>query len=196
MIDPNNRREVFLNAIATGRECSLEPVTREEILLAGHARREANGGSGGGSVSTGGSTGSGVFVFAPNFVYDEELEYSVYRVKDEDRVAVINAVKNMCRIYAAYNANSYGNWSNYCYELQFRLSANHLPNDDGDEEESNWALEFRFVEYEERNMSHNFERIRLTREEYHEIYDAWNAMSNNAFLRPADAGMSGGGTHG
>ena len=141
------------------------------------------------------STSSGVFVFAPNFVHDEELESPVYRVKDEDRAAVINAVKNMSRIYAAYNANSYGNWANYCYELQTRLSANYLPNDDGVEEESNWKLLFRFVEYEERGMSHYFDGISLTREEYHEIYDAWNAMSNNAFLRPADAGMSGGGTH-
>ena len=46
MIQPTTRKEMFLHAIATGCECELEPVTREEQLLAQHAKREASGGGG------------------------------------------------------------------------------------------------------------------------------------------------------
>ena len=41
------RREVFMNAVAKGEEAPIEPLTREEVLLAEHAKREASGGSGG-----------------------------------------------------------------------------------------------------------------------------------------------------
>ena len=44
MNKPTNRREIFMNAIATGCECPIEPVTREEMFLAEHAKREAAGG--------------------------------------------------------------------------------------------------------------------------------------------------------
>lgn len=51
MNKPTNRREIFMHAIATGCECPIEPVTREEILLAEHAKREAQGGGSGGGAS-------------------------------------------------------------------------------------------------------------------------------------------------
>lgn len=48
MNKPTNRREIFMHAIATGCECPIEPVTREEMFLAEHAKREAQGGGSGG----------------------------------------------------------------------------------------------------------------------------------------------------
>lgn len=45
---PLTRKEIFENAIAQGKEAPIEPVTREEMILAAHAKREASGGSGGG----------------------------------------------------------------------------------------------------------------------------------------------------
>lgn len=51
MNKPTNRREMFLHAIATGCECPIEPVTREEMLMAEHAKREAQGGGSGGVSS-------------------------------------------------------------------------------------------------------------------------------------------------
>lgn len=44
------RKEIFLDAIAKGKEPEIEPLTREELLLAEHAKREASGGSGSGSA--------------------------------------------------------------------------------------------------------------------------------------------------
>jgi hypothetical protein len=63
MIEPTTRREMFLHAIATGCECELEPVTREEMLLAQHAQREASGGSGG----SGGGGGVTVALFRDEY---------------------------------------------------------------------------------------------------------------------------------
>lgn len=47
-MEPINRREVFLNALAKGEPVPIEPLTREEVLLARQAEREAGGSGGGG----------------------------------------------------------------------------------------------------------------------------------------------------
>lgn len=49
---PVNRKEIFMTALAKGEEVGIEPVTREEMLLAEQAKREAgSSGGGGGGVS-------------------------------------------------------------------------------------------------------------------------------------------------
>lgn len=47
MIKPKTRKEVFMDAIAKGKKPAIEPLTREEVLMAEHAEREASGGGGG-----------------------------------------------------------------------------------------------------------------------------------------------------
>lgn len=42
---PTNRKEMFMEALANGCACPVEPVTREEKFLAAQARREAGGGA-------------------------------------------------------------------------------------------------------------------------------------------------------
>ena len=44
---PVTRKEMFMEALAKGCACDVEPVTREEKFLAAQAEREASGGSGG-----------------------------------------------------------------------------------------------------------------------------------------------------
>lgn len=44
---PVTRREIFENAVAEGKDPGIKPLTREEAILAKHAKREASGGSGG-----------------------------------------------------------------------------------------------------------------------------------------------------
>lgn len=46
MIKPKTRKEVFMDAIAKGKKPTIEPLTREEVLMAEHAEREASGGGG------------------------------------------------------------------------------------------------------------------------------------------------------
>ena len=72
MIDPKNRREIFLKAIATGSESPVKPLTREEILLAEHARREASGGTGG---SSGGNAGVLHFVITQGYNGETDSNY-------------------------------------------------------------------------------------------------------------------------
>lgn len=45
---PVTRQEIFENAVAEGKTPNIKPLTREEIVLAKHARREASGGGSGG----------------------------------------------------------------------------------------------------------------------------------------------------
>lgn len=45
---PVNRKEIFMTALAKGEEVGIEPVTREEMLLAEQAKREAGSSGGGG----------------------------------------------------------------------------------------------------------------------------------------------------
>lgn len=51
MIKPKTRKEVFMDAIAKGKKPAIEPLTREEVLMAEHAEREASGGGGGGGIT-------------------------------------------------------------------------------------------------------------------------------------------------
>lgn len=46
MIKPKTRKEVFMDAIAKGKKPAIAPLTREEVLMAEHAEREASGGGG------------------------------------------------------------------------------------------------------------------------------------------------------
>ena len=47
------RKEIFMAALAKGEEAPIKPLTREEQLLAAHAKREASGGgTGGGGVTS------------------------------------------------------------------------------------------------------------------------------------------------
>lgn len=90
MIDPINRREIFMNAIATGCECPIEPVTREEMLLAAHAKREASGGGssgGGGGVTSWNDLQDKPFYTEitkeAEFTYDPDNEFNFTRSSGE-----------------------------------------------------------------------------------------------------------------
>lgn len=49
---PLTREEIFKKAIAEGKEAPIKPITREEHLMAEHAKREASGGGSGGGLTT------------------------------------------------------------------------------------------------------------------------------------------------
>lgn len=46
-----NRKEIFLKALANGKEPNIKPLTREEVLLAKQAKRESESTGGGGASS-------------------------------------------------------------------------------------------------------------------------------------------------
>lgn len=46
-----NRKEIFLKALANGEEANIKPLTREEVLLKKQAQRESASGGGGGGIT-------------------------------------------------------------------------------------------------------------------------------------------------
>lgn len=81
---PLTRKEIFENAIAEGKQAPIEPVTREEMILAAHAKREASGGSGGG---VGGALD--LIIFTEN---QDTYEWSCNKTFDECLELVNNGV--------------------------------------------------------------------------------------------------------
>ena len=86
------RKEIFMAALAKGEEAPIEPLTREEQLLAAHARREANGSSGG---SSGGASkplgGNGVAYVRGNMLSEP--------ISEEDTEKVVDAYKSGKSVY-------------------------------------------------------------------------------------------------
>lgn len=115
MIKPTTRREMFLNAIATGCECELEPVTREEAILAAHAKREASGGSGG--SGGGGASNVCVVTIRPVDFGSEGGEYTCDKTHAELVAAwqagiPVIVVRNMGAYHAVLKSIQwYGNMS-------------------------------------------------------------------------------------
>ena len=77
-----NRKEIFLKALANGEEPNIKPLTREEELLAKQAKRESESAGGGGA-------------FVVNFTWDNVAKTYV---ADTDLQTVITTVKNKCSV--------------------------------------------------------------------------------------------------
>lgn len=172
MIEPTNRREMFLNAIATGCECPVEPLTREEILLAEHARREASGGAGG--SSGGGSTPCFV---SCEMVYFEDSVW--WQPRDGQREKIINAVKAFAPVYfcAAHDGSYGGEFGVEPARHTYDLFKTEWVDEETGQEQGGYHIRFHELGYPDVIVSN----IDLTKEEFNEIWEAWNAISNGAF---------------
>lgn len=71
MIKPKTRKEVFMDAIAKGKKPPIEPLTREEVLMAEHAEREASGGGGFVVIRAGKDVNGGDIEPTCNMTYEE-----------------------------------------------------------------------------------------------------------------------------
>lgn len=69
MKNPVNRKEMLLQAIAEGKVCDLEPLSREEMYLLEYAKREANEGNG-----SGGGTPNAVQYTAQELTEEQQMQ--------------------------------------------------------------------------------------------------------------------------
>ena len=109
---PLTRKEIFENAIAQGKNAPIEPITREEMILAAHAKREA---SGGGGTGGGGDTGLLVVNFKANYTYSEE--YGGYVAESVEASAnysdVVDSVVNHKPMYVCGATKAYDGTPQY-----------------------------------------------------------------------------------
>lgn len=78
------RKEIFMAALAKGENPPIKPLTREEHLMAAHAKREASGGGG---------TGGGASEALPLIIFTENqdtYEWSCNKTFDECLELVTN----------------------------------------------------------------------------------------------------------
>lgn len=141
MNKPISRHEMFMSAIANGCECTLEPVTREEQLLAAHAKREASGGgTGGGGVTSWNDLEDKPFYANKEFVEVVPLQSVTKDDEDDDRYwhnigwlpevgkqyrVLINGNEYICATqegeYETYNDGGYAVWIGNATIPHYRL---------------------------------------------------------------------------
>ena len=140
MIKPKTRKEVFMDAIAKGKKPAIEPLTREEVLMAEHAEREASGGGGASSLT--------LIITGSYDAENDEYVFTANKTFEECAEAVQN--NSLSVIYRTTQKGDYNTIRDIIYSPMYMY---HLKGDNGDGTFTALAFIFMFDDVEIGNSS-------------------------------------------